>query len=204
METTISAITGDLISRVVSYLIKKCLDRLTIHENLERLQIHAVVEEADGRYIHHKFEDANATQVACGQHVSGLPYAGHLQRSRTIPGILRRYAESNNLRSVVENLEDAIANLSELVVVLGGCERMCRRPHDTYLYIDNFMFGRHVEKQQIMNFLLSGPGCHGAPIVLPLIGGCRVGNKTLVSHVCKNDHVRSHFSSILFLFMEIA
>ncbi|CAL4991893.1 unnamed protein product [Urochloa decumbens] len=224
METTISAITSDLISRVVSYLIKKCLDRPAIDENLERLQqlllrIHAVIVEADGRYITNsrmlmqlKFLVASMYQgyymldnfryrslawsfIHEESTTSSIP----LKRSRTIPGILRNFAESNNLQCVVENLEDAVANLSEFVMLLGGCERMCRRPYDAYLYVDNFMFGRHVEKQQVMNFLLSAPGCHGAPMVLPVIGGCRVGKKTLVSHVCKNDHVRSHFSSILFV-----
>jgi hypothetical protein len=64
---------------------------------------------------------------------------------------------------------------------------------------DTLMFGRHAEKQQIINVLLNDPGSHhGGPTVLPVIGGCRVGKKTLVSHVCKNDRVQS-FSSILYI-----
>ncbi|TVU31385.1 hypothetical protein EJB05_23068, partial [Eragrostis curvula] len=34
---------------------------------------------------------------------------------------------------------------------------------------------------------MNDPGSYGGPTVLPVIGGCRVGKKTLISHVCKND-----------------
>jgi len=61
------------------------------------------------------------------------------------------------------------------------------------------MFGRHVEKQHIINILLQDPGQRDAPMVLPVIGGFRVGKKTLVFHVCKNDRIKSHFSSIMFI-----
>lgn len=83
-------------------------------------------------------------------------------------------------------------------MLLGGCERISRRPYDTYLYIDNFMFGRHVEEQQIIRFLLHH-NTLGSPVVLPIIGGAGVGKKTLVAHVCDDERVRSHFSMILHL-----
>lgn len=75
---------------------------------------------------------------------------------------------------------------------------MFRRPYDTYLYVNNFMFGRLTEKQQVINFLLQRNHL-GSPSVLPIIGGYRVGKKTLVAHVCNDENVRSHFSSILHL-----
>ncbi|CAM0908369.1 unnamed protein product [Alopecurus aequalis] len=99
----------------------------------------------------------------------------------------------------VESLEIAIANIGEFVVLLGGCERMSRRPYDVYLYTGNFMFGRHVEKQKLLSFLLENndpPGDH-PPAVLPIIGGVAVGKKSLVSHVCGDERVRSRFSSVL-------
>ncbi|KAL6641600.1 hypothetical protein ACP70R_019781 [Stipagrostis hirtigluma subsp. patula] len=68
--------------------------------------------------------------------------------------------------------------MTEFVILLAGCERIIRRPYDTYLYMENFMFGRHVEKQQ---------------------GGILVGKKTLVAHVCNDERVHAHFSSILHL-----
>jgi hypothetical protein len=70
--------------------------------------------------------------------------------------------------------------MAEFVILLSGCESMMiRRPYDIYLYIDNFMFGRQTEKQQVINFLLQHNPL-GSPSVLPVIGGRLVGKKTLV------------------------
>ncbi|KAM3411555.1 hypothetical protein ACQJBY_003303 [Aegilops geniculata] len=90
--------------------------------------------------------------------------------------------------------------MTEFVVLLGGCDRMLRRPYDAYLYNNNIMFGRHAEKQKLLNFMLwhNSPG-GGAPAILPIIGGPMVGKRTLVAHVCKDERVRSHFSLILHL-----
>lgn len=84
---------------------------------------------------------------------------------------MRSFSKSNDLQSVPGNLEDAIANLTEFVVLMGARERTCQRLYGTCLYIDNFMFGRHGEKQQIIKTLLNDPGRHGAPTVLPVLGG---------------------------------
>jgi hypothetical protein len=88
--------------------------------------------------------------------------------------------------------------MAEFVVLLGGCERISCRPYDAYLYISSFMFGRHVEKQRILRFLME----HNSPAplsVLPVTGGNGVGKKTLVACICDNERVRSHFSTVLHL-----
>ncbi|KAM0852238.1 hypothetical protein ACQ4PT_051885 [Festuca glaucescens] len=103
------------------------------------------------------------------------------------------------LQGALENLEDAVSSMKEFVVILGGCDRMLRRPYDTYLYNDNIMFGRHAEKQKLLNFLLQHGSPGGAPAVIPVIGGPAVGKRTLVAHVCKDERVSSQFSSILHL-----
>uniref|UniRef100_A0A8I6X0E0 Rx N-terminal domain-containing protein n=1 Tax=Hordeum vulgare subsp. vulgare TaxID=112509 RepID=A0A8I6X0E0_HORVV len=101
----------------------------------------------------------------------------------------------------LESLEVAIANMAEFIILLGGCKRMFHRPYDIYLYTENFMFGRHTEKQKLLSFLLehNNPPTDHAPAVLPIIGGASIGKKTLVAHVCGDERVRSHFSSILHL-----
>jgi hypothetical protein len=76
---------------------------------------------------------------------------------------------------------------------------MPRRPYDAYLYNDNILFGRHTEKQKLLNFMLQQSSPGGAPAVLSIIGAPAVGKRTLVAHVCRNERVRSHFSSILHL-----
>ncbi|KAE8804071.1 putative disease resistance protein RGA4 [Hordeum vulgare] len=103
----------------------------------------------------------------------------------------------DDLDGVLKKLETMVSNMTEFVLLVGGCERMPRSPYDTYLYIDNFMFGRQVEKQQIMSVLMQENIPPFAPTVLPIINTNRVGKKTLVAHVCNIDRVKSHFSSIL-------
>ncbi|CAL4932799.1 unnamed protein product [Urochloa decumbens] len=231
MEAAISAVTTEIFGQMISFLMKRYKDKTEIDEKLDRMQqlllrIHAVVEEAEGRYITNPIM---LRQLKClvesmyrGYHILDVfrykPFLGTIaneevkslstqwasfsvvpfKRSRTLSGSTRSFPESNDLQSVLKNLVAAIANMNEFVILLGGCDR-CRRPYDTYLYTDNFMFGRHVEKQHIINILLQDPEEHGTPTVLPIIGGFRVGKKTLVSHVCKNERIKSHFSSIMFI-----
>uniref|UniRef100_A0ACD5T8T5 Uncharacterized protein n=1 Tax=Avena sativa TaxID=4498 RepID=A0ACD5T8T5_AVESA len=104
-----------------------------------------------------------------------------------------------DLQGSLESLEDVVASMTEFVVLLGGCDRMLRRPYDAYLYNDNIVFGLHAEKQKLLNFVLQHGSPGGAPAVLSTIGGPAVGKRTLVAHVCKDERVSSHFSSILHL-----
>ena len=94
-------------------------------------------------------------------------------------------------------LETVVSNMTEFVILLGGCTQMPKRPFDTYLYIDNFMFSPLVEKQQIVELLLQDNSHHGAPAVIPVTDGYNVGKKSLVGYACNNSLIRSHFSSIL-------
>jgi len=56
MEAAISAVATEICSRMISFLIKRYKDKTEIDEKLDRVQqlllrIHAVVNEAEGRYI---------------------------------------------------------------------------------------------------------------------------------------------------------
>jgi hypothetical protein len=56
MEAALSAISGEILSRLISFVIKKHTDRSCVEDKLERLEhlllrVHAVIEEAEGRYI---------------------------------------------------------------------------------------------------------------------------------------------------------
>lgn len=107
------------------------------------------------------------------------------------------FDNGDKLQSAMASLEAVVTNMTEFVMLLGGCERMSRRPYDTYLYMENFMFGGHAEMQQAINILLQPPLNNNAPTVLPIIGGRFIGKKTLVAHVCNDERVRAQFSSIL-------
>ncbi|EEC66531.1 hypothetical protein OsI_32664 [Oryza sativa Indica Group] len=206
MEAAISAIASDLTSRFLSFLIKKYTVTTVKDDKIKRmkellLRVHAVVEEADGRCI------TNPKMLTQFKMLAEIMYRGYymldtinykppnnevrrlstmsvsLKRSRTIFGTPRNPAIDNELETALNNLEAAVSNMNEFVVMLVGCERMCRRPYDTYLYTDNFMFARHAEKQQIINILLQNPCHHSAPLVLPIIGGCRMtagGSKVVI------------------------
>ncbi|XP_044406620.1 putative disease resistance protein RGA3 [Triticum aestivum] len=227
MDLAISAVTGDLASRFISFLMNKYTDHVCSEEKAERLQqlllrVHTVVEEADGRCITNSCMLMQLKQLSSamyqGYHVlDNVRYKQHKEASKDlvsdsstssdyiIPFKRARTAYSSTnkasnsgLQSALENLEGAVTDMVEFVVLLGGCERISRRPYDAYLQVDNFMFGRHVEKQKIINFLLQ-ENIPGPPAVLPVVGGRGVGKKTLVAHVCRYDRVRSHFAVILHL-----
>ncbi|KAK3119123.1 hypothetical protein QOZ80_9BG0714360 [Eleusine coracana subsp. coracana] len=228
MEAAISAIVGDLINRVVCFLVRKYTNKVGEDDRLWRLnqlllRIVAVVEEADGRYItnsamlkqleffvesmyqgYHMLDTFKYKSLLEGITAEEVRYSPtlsirsfRLKRSRTMDGTRRSTSMCDSLQSLLQNLEATVANMNEFVILLMGCERMYRRPYDTYLFTDNFMFGRHVEKQRIINFLLQPADPGAALMVLPVIGGCRVGKKVLISHVCSDERVLSHFSSIL-------
>jgi hypothetical protein len=221
MELVVSSIAGDLVSRFISFIIKKYNSQINLEEKMGRLQqlllrVHMVVEEADCRHL------TNSKMLLELKMLADAMYRGYhaldTAKSRTLRisrveedevsssdsissfRSTRRTAAStyHSLQRALDGLETMVSNMTEFVLLLGGCERMFRSPYDTYLYTDHFMFGRHIEKQQVINILLQ-ENPTSAPTVLPIIGTGRVGKKTLVAHVCNNQKVLSHFSSILHL-----
>lgn len=169
--------------------------------------------------MHHKLWYADAAQAAFGENVPRVLCAGKYRPIREIAeqkvsstrtlvssfeASIKRFRMSNSstarsstgddLNGALRSLETMVGTMKEFVTLIGGCERMCRNPYDTYLYIDNFMFSRYVEKQHVLNTLLQenfNNQC--APAILPIIGGHKVDKRTLVSHVCNNEKIRSHF-----------
>ncbi|KAM3405139.1 hypothetical protein ACQJBY_007932 [Aegilops geniculata] len=225
MELAISAAAGELMSRFISFLANKyhSSHEHSEEKELKRLQqlllrARTVIEEADGRYI------TNSGMLVQLSMLADAMYRGYwaLGASRYIsleesmeegevrnPSAPKRFrmvlasARKNkatypvDLQGALESLEDVVTGMTEFVVLLGGCDRMLRQPYDAYLYNDNIMFGRHAEKQKLLNFMLQHGSSGGVLAVLPIIGGRLVGKRTLLAHVCKDERVRSHFSSIL-------
>uniref|UniRef100_A0A0E0R4K0 NB-ARC domain-containing protein n=1 Tax=Oryza rufipogon TaxID=4529 RepID=A0A0E0R4K0_ORYRU len=103
-----------------------------------------------------------------------------------------------NLKDVVDGLETKIADMREFVILLGSHPRLPRQPYSTYLYIENCMFGRRIEKEQVINFLLCNDPHDPYVSILPIIGPPRIGKKTLVQHACLDERVRNCFSHIFF------
>jgi hypothetical protein len=69
-----------------------------------------------------------------------------------------------------------------------------------HLLLSNCMFDRQMEAHRVISFLLNTQPRGSEELeVLPIICPHEVGKSTLVSHVCKDERVRDHFSEILFL-----
>lgn len=102
------------------------------------------------------------------------------------------------LQQMVDTLEDTMASMKEFILFLESYPRIICQPYGTYLLLDNCMFGRQTEREQVMNFLLC-PSVTPNLAVLPIVGPLGAGKSTLVEHVCRDESVRDRFSMILFL-----
>jgi hypothetical protein len=103
------------------------------------------------------------------------------------------------LEKILHSLEMLMGSMEEFALFLEGYPRIYCQPYSAYLILDEVMFGRQMEKETVLNFLLRPDGAgDGKPGVLPIVGRARVGKSTLVEHVCLDERVRGHFRRILF------
>jgi hypothetical protein len=102
------------------------------------------------------------------------------------------------VQETLGSLHDIIDDVTEFIVFLKCYPHISREPYSMYLFLEKCMFGRQAEMDKIVGFLLEPepPGAEGLQ-VLPIIGPPRVGKSTLVEHVCYDERVHSHFSSII-------
>jgi GTPase SAR1 family protein len=126
-----------------------------------------------------------------------------LSKVNSIKGICssdRKTPILEQLQVALDNLSSMVFDVKELVVFLASYPRLYRQPYSMHLQVSNCMFGRQMESELVIDFLLHTQrhGCEELE-VLPIVGPGKVGKSTLVAHVCKNERVRDHFSEILFL-----
>ncbi|TKW26207.1 hypothetical protein SEVIR_3G171600v4 [Setaria viridis] len=109
-------------------------------------------------------------------------------------------ASPRELHQMVCSLQAMIDGMDEFVVLLMSCPPLYRQPYSVHLSLDRCMFGRHMEKETVMEFLLNNtepPPSDAVNLgVLPIIGPTHIGKSTLVEHVCHDEKVRNHFSLI--------
>ncbi|XP_006658230.1 disease resistance protein RGA2-like [Oryza brachyantha] len=119
------------------------------------------------------------------------------KRVRVPVGSSRRIGCKGEIEQLLDEIEITIADMVEFVLLVSNYPCIHRQPYNTYIFMDKCMFGRQMEMEQVINFLL-----HPEPSnlgVLPIIGAAKVGKSTLVEHVCYDERVRKHFSRIIFL-----
>jgi hypothetical protein len=121
------------------------------------------------------------------------------KRLRVASLVFGRVNHGEKLTAAIEDLESLTRDcMREFVLLVQGYPRRVHRPVATTLYMDRRVFGRHVETERVVNFLLQ-PEPAGAPpylSVLPIIGRKKAGKTTLVRHACDDERVRGHFSLV--------
>jgi hypothetical protein len=190
------------------------------------LRLHIIIEEADGRLITNQamlhqlsilkkemYRGYYTLDVfSCRTHGEdrtkdhqvnnsfALSVFNPAKRVRFCSGNSEDAAQAELLEHVLGSIRNTIEDVSEFVMFLCRCPRLHRQPYNMYLLLDKCMFGRQMEMEHIMNFLLQAeraPSAAENPSVLPIIGPMRVGKSTLIEHACNDERVRNHFSQIL-------
>ncbi|KAM0916223.1 hypothetical protein ACQ4PT_010309 [Festuca glaucescens] len=171
MEVAFSALVGELAQRSISFFIVRLSKpeepSMPTEETLWRklLRVHVVVEEAEGRQITSRSMLEQLKLLREGMHRGYFVLDSFKYRSCQEP-------ESSK--------EDNDGDI--------GCPRMRRQPYDTYMLLERCMFGRHVEMEHIINFLLQMGT--GDLEVLPIVGPAKAGKSTLIEHACNDERVR--------------
>nr|XP_034596368.1 putative disease resistance RPP13-like protein 1 [Setaria viridis]TKW16504.1 hypothetical protein SEVIR_5G303400v2 [Setaria viridis] len=190
------------------------------------LRVDSMVEEAEGRHITNQAMIRQLEMLRQGMYgghymLDTVNYRGHDEVSGGLPVALPRFSSAKrlpsfpgssssngnrqnteslkNLEKMLDGLETLVGDMLEFAVFSRGYPRICRQPYGTYLILGNVMFGRQMEMETVINFLLrpESPAGNENPGVLPIVGAARIGKSTLVEHVCLDGRVRSYFSSIV-------
>ncbi|KAL6647748.1 hypothetical protein ACP70R_015185 [Stipagrostis hirtigluma subsp. patula] len=104
------------------------------------------------------------------------------------------------LQQVIDNLNTITAHMSEFITFLNNYTPLYRQPYGMHLILDKCMFGRQMEMERIINFLmLVEPQSTKNVGVLPIVGPCLTGKSTIVAHVCNDERVRNNFTQIVFI-----
>jgi len=226
MDTILSTVLGELASRSIDFFIRKsCKPKaLDVEDSLQRslLRAQVIIDEAAGRnitnqamlqqlemlrdamykacYMHDTFRYQSHSEDAKDQVVSHSFSLSKLNHLKGIGSSNRKTLISEQLQYTLDNLNCMILDMKELVVFMTSYPRLYRQPYSMHLLLGNCMFGRQMEAELVLNFLLHTKP-HGAEEleVLPIVGPNKVGKTTLVTHVCNDERVRDRFSKIMFV-----
>ncbi|WVZ61651.1 hypothetical protein U9M48_011489 [Paspalum notatum var. saurae] len=192
------------------------------------LRVNVIVEEAEGRDITNKamlyqlnmlrkemyrgyFIMDNFRSQANNEEKNSEDgnVSHHFTPSKLNPAKRLFFSTSDNahgkreLQQSLYNLNNVIVDVSEFKAFLRNYPPLYRQPYSMHLFLDKSMFGRQMEMERILNFLMlpepSAPPITKRVAVLPIVGVANTGKSTLVAHVCNNERVRNHFGKIVFI-----
>nr|TKW28218.1 hypothetical protein SEVIR_3G321700v2 [Setaria viridis] len=226
-EAVISAVIGDMVTRAISFVIGHSTGQDSTSAKLQRIRhmlikIGSVVEEAKGRQITNHGTLEWLSELVNGMYrgryfldISNevsqnlvdvndnkdVPYRFLLSsfnpaKHSHISYLIFHDDSILEFNNVLANLQSLSVGIKEFVMLLERCPPIFK-PLRTNLYVDCEMFGRHIEREQVINlFLHKGNPSERKLDILPIIGNISVGKKTLVQNVCDDKRVHCHFSSI--------
>ncbi|CAL5075045.1 unnamed protein product [Urochloa decumbens] len=226
MEVIFCAVLGEVASRSFAFLIDKYLKEETVDEMLSLklllLRARVILEEADGRSITNQamlqqlnmlrkemYRGYYALDSFRGIQASEDKTQGHsvshsFALSKFSP-VKRLFFSTvggtpcvKEVQQVSKNLATIIFHMDEFVAFLKNCPPRYRQPYYMHLTVGLSMFGRQMEMERVMNFLMQMESSIEQTIgVLPIIGSDGVGKSTLVAHIYNSEKVRDHFSQIV-------
>ncbi|PWZ13938.1 hypothetical protein Zm00014a_038243 [Zea mays] len=223
MESFLSAVLGELISRSINLIINK-LSKVNMEESLQRalLRAQVIIEEAMGRHItnqvillqlgvlrdamHRGYYALDAFRYQPRYGEDGNPAVRRFVRLSKVPCAKDLYFSGptvqfqEQLREALDKLRSMLVDMNQLAMFLMSYPRLYRQPYSMHILLCNCMFGRQMEAQLVISFLLhTKPHSSEELDVLPVVGPLGVGKSTLIAHVCKDERVRDYFSEILWL-----
>ncbi|RCV09193.1 hypothetical protein SETIT_2G007800v2 [Setaria italica] len=227
MDILLSAVLGELTNRSINFFIKKSFKpkALDVEDRLHMILLRAqvIIDEAMGRQITNQSVlqqldmlrdamyrgcytlDTFRYQVHREEEAKGqvLSHSLSLSKVNSLQGLCSSSRNPQILLQLNKSLDDLssmILGMEELVMFLASYPRLYRQPYSMHLVLGNCMFGRQMETEFVINFLLHKRHHDSKELdILPIIGPGRVGKTTLVAHVCEDERIRDHFSEILFL-----
>ncbi|KAM0845653.1 hypothetical protein ACQ4PT_056218 [Festuca glaucescens] len=229
MEIFVSAVLGELATRSISFFISKYSKSAAqdMEVSLQRILFRAqiIIDEATGRHITNQGMLRQLSLLRDAMHrgyyvLDTVRYGAHkgLQNNQTVShswalsefNCAKRYGFSSSSTRALQELEEAldvlrtmILDVTELVMFLSACPRLHRQPYCMHLLVEKCMFGRQMEMEVVINFLLHMQPCPASDLdrfdILPIVAAARAGKSTLVAHVCEDERVRDHFSRIVSL-----
>lgn len=227
MDILLAAVLGELTTRSINFFIGKSFKptALDVEDRLCRilLQAQVIVDEAMGRqitnqamlqqldmlreamyrgyYILDTFRNQSCNkEEARGQVLSHSFFVSKVNPLQGLCSSSRNKQIFEQMQKSLDHLNSMILDVEELVIFMMSYPCIYRQPYSMHLLLGNCMFGRQMETELVINFLLhTRPHASEKLEVLPIVGPCKVGKSTLVAHVCKDERVRNHFSEILFL-----
>ncbi|TVU11244.1 hypothetical protein EJB05_44817, partial [Eragrostis curvula] len=223
-SAVLSEIVGRIFTYVIdSFLRSRGRGRDAHRQRLERLllDIGAKVEEAEGRHITNLSLLAQLQAVTDAMHrgrfalevadlddeeeaTTGKRKLAALRsplnavkRARLVLG--GSATTEKRLAVVVEELEALTREyMGSFVEMVKGYPRRNNvpRPLTTTLFMDRCVFGRHVETEHVVAFLLQPAPRSTGLSALVVVGDFGVGKTTLVKHACDDERVRGHFAHV--------